>query len=435
MALVLLGLVVGHGSAAQAQEGFTSAAVLVMDAHSGQTLFTQNGDQRLYPASTTKLLTALVALTTTGAAERVATGPAAYGMKGNSCYLQLGEEQLLLDLVLCMLVASGNDAAVALAEHAGGDEAGFADLMNEKAARLGAADSHFTNAHGLHHPDHYTTAHNLALIMRAVLAEPQVRLAAGTLEFTLPGQEDNPRTFANHNHLLSTYPGSVAGKYGFTDEAGYTLVHAATRAGRTLIGVVLGSTATEVYTEMARLLDLGFAHFGQAQLVAAGEVLGRLDVAEGRPSQVSVAAAAAFYTAVPAGGSPTALPIRREIRPVPGLKGPVQKGQRIAELHLWQGDDYLGSVDLVAAEPVAHYIPPVHQTVNSVVGTAYRVQDAIVNNMRHAWVALPLVVGWRLTVLTLRRRRRRQRRGPPRRGRGPVRDRYVTTYRPPRGRR
>lgn len=326
-------------------------AAFLIDGLTGQVLFDYNGSVRNFPASTTKLLTALVAVEHGRLDQVIKVSARAIDQApdSSSCYLNLGEEQKLEYLLHGLLLASGNDCAVAIAEGISkGDSAQFSAWMNETAHRIGATQSAFTNPHGLHDPEHYTTASDLALIARAALADPIVQKIAGTREFNWPSKSNG--TYYNHNAMLFTYDGSIGGKTGFTEQAGLTLVSAAKRDGRTLIGVVMGEDfKTNQYGDMKALLDYGFAEFEHKVAVAAGTPQGNISVLEGRKEVVAVATQNDVVVSVPKGAEPR---VTLERKFEGQVKAPIQVGRPVGTLEVRDGNILLATVPVTAREAI-----------------------------------------------------------------------------------
>ena len=248
--------------------GVHALSAVLMDAESGRVLYERDAHHPRLIASTTKLLTALVAVEQgTDLDEAVTIKGEWLGSEGSSIYLKAGEEITLRGLLYGLLLQSGNDAAMSIACHVAGSEAEFAALMNRKAAELGMKDSSFANPSGLDDDDHYSTAYDLALLARACLDNETVAEICATKSVTV-----GTRTFINHNKLLSRYEGCVGMKTGFTEKAGRTLVSAAVRDGQTLICVTLNDGND--WNDHARLMDYGFATFPRQVLCQEGEVYG-----------------------------------------------------------------------------------------------------------------------------------------------------------------
>jgi len=331
------------------------AAVLI-DGFTGQVLFQQNATDSNYPASTTKLLTALVALEHGNLNQKIKISETAVSQApdSSSCYLNLGEEQRLEDLLYGLLLVSGNDCAVAIAEGvSGGRPEQFTKWMNETAKRLGASNSHFTNPHGLHEDRHYTTALDLALIAKAAFANPTLLAISGTREFNWP--DKNNGTYYNHNSMLFSYDGTVGGKTGFTEEARLTLVNASQRDGRLLIGVVMGEDLKQTqYEDMRLLLNYGFEEFEQKQVVAAGSPQGTVPVTSGKQRAVPVSAGSPVLVTVPRGTEPKTMLSR--ILPA-SVQAPVKVGQRLGSLEVRDGERVVAVTDLTAQSDVAGSTP------------------------------------------------------------------------------
>jgi len=246
----------------------TAIAAVLMDAGTGQVLYGRNAHLPWPPASTTKIMTALVALDQMPLDARITITPAVARFRvGAVVGLPAGARIPLRDLLYALLLASGNDAALAIAEGVAGTVPAFVDRMNAKAAQLGAFQTHFTSPHGLYDREHYSTAYDLALITRVALENPTFRQIVHTRAWTLDLPGRAPRRLINHNRLLARYPGADGVKTGYVHQSGQTLVASATLHGWRLIAVVLDSR--RIYTDASRLLDYGFAHSRTAPLVAS----------------------------------------------------------------------------------------------------------------------------------------------------------------------
>lgn len=255
--------------------GCQSEAGIVMDLDSGAVLFAQNIHVQEYPASITKLLTALVVVENASMDEQVTFSHyAVYNVEsgsGNKLQLEEGDVLSVKDCLYVMLLQSSNQAANALAEHVGGSREAFADMMNEKAASLGCRESHFVNPSGLNDPEQLTSAYDMAQIGAAVFGNPTLLEICSTTSATLPPTINNPngRTYSMEHKLVVTgdssdenyYPSAVAGKTGYTSLAGQTLVTYAEQDGRRQVAVTLKSTQRTHYSDTKTILDFGFARF------------------------------------------------------------------------------------------------------------------------------------------------------------------------------
>ncbi|RUT29928.1 D-alanyl-D-alanine carboxypeptidase [Paenibacillus zeisoli] len=253
--------------------GLEGEGLLLMDEDTGNILFSINDTERLYPASTTKILTALITLEKGNPHDLITVGKEVnLRTPGeSSAGLKQGQKLRLKDLAAAMLLPSGNDAARTAARYIARLDSGhsmspeasevyFASLMNARAKELGAKSSHFVNPHGLHDPNHYSTAKDMAMIARAAMRNKEFRSITAEQKHTAALSHV---TFTNRNKLIQSgseyyFQGADGIKTGFTDEAGYCLVASASRQGRNLISVVLHSTAEGVWLDSSKLLDYGF---------------------------------------------------------------------------------------------------------------------------------------------------------------------------------
>lgn len=249
----------------------------LLNASTGEFLYTKNGDTQYYPASITKLMTALLVAESCNLSDTVTfSATATTNLESGAVSLNLVEgDQLSVEQCLyALLLKSANEVGNALAEHVAGSNAAFAERMNAKAAALGCTNTHFANPHGLNDPNHYTTAHDMALIAKAAFENETVRKVASTLSYSLPATKKNgARTITMGHKMLNPsdsryYPGIIGGKTGYTSKAGNTLVTAAEKDGTRLIAVILKSSSTH-YTDTKALLDYGFEVVAQKKAQSA----------------------------------------------------------------------------------------------------------------------------------------------------------------------
>lgn len=323
-----------------------------MDATTGLVLVEHEGHTPLPIASTTKIMTAILALERGKLTDRVTAGTRPFDTGGTTIYLEIGEEQTLENLMYALILESANDAGVAIAEHLAGSEERFADWMNEKARQLGVSRTHFVNSHGLHHPDHYSTAYDLALIARYAMRNERFRALVAVEEKEIPGYRENPpRKLWNRNRLLGYYEGVTGVKNGFTEEAGLTNVASARRGDTELIAVVLGAE-TRLWTSSMALLDYGFDHFRTMPVVTRGEPVADTRL-PGIESSLTAAAAENLAVTLPLPGSE----VLRKVVWEPDLRVPLEAGARVGRLEAWVDGREVGKVDLVALHPVADRPP------------------------------------------------------------------------------
>ena len=253
----------------------------LIDAHTGTVLYSKSGDERAYPASTTKVMTALVVLENCTNLNDIVTfsDAAVYGIDPESSKIgAYSGEQLTVEQALYgLLLKSGNDCAVALAEYIAGSEAAFADMMNAKAAEIGCTGTHFVNAHGLYDDNHYTTAHDMAVIMQAAIQNPKFVVIDSTYSYQVSSTNLRADGFPTwymgckmiNSYADEYYEGVISGKTGFTDECGNTLVTYAKRGDTELICAIMKSNATH-YKDTAALYDYGFGNYKSYNMSGLG---------------------------------------------------------------------------------------------------------------------------------------------------------------------
>ncbi len=245
-------------------------SAILVDAGSGAILYQKNVNERLYPASTTKLMTALLTIENTNMNDIVTFSyDSVHNVESTSSRIGIDEgEQLTIEQCLYgLLLGSGNEVAYALAEHVGGTVENFVDMMNKRAEELGCANTHFVNANGLPDPEHYVSAYDLSLIARACFKNESLVTISGTRNYTIPPTNIQPeeRPLENHHLMIPglkyEYEGYVGGKTGYTKDARQTLVTCAERDGVRLICIVLKDEAPYQFLDSAALLDYGFDGF------------------------------------------------------------------------------------------------------------------------------------------------------------------------------
>lgn len=326
-------------------------AGLVMDVLTGKVLYEKNAHSPFEPASTTKIMTAILALEKGNLSDIVVTSEEPLRVDGSRIYLEEGEKLTLEQMLYGMMLNSGNDAAVAIAEHIGGDIESFVKMMNAKAREIGAYHTTFVNPSGLPDEGHLTTAYDLALISRyALLNLPKFRKIVSTKTLEIPWQaEEWDRQLINLNKLLWNYEGADGVKTGYTSTAGRTLVASATRDGWQLISVVLKSDAN-IWSDSMALLDYGFENFEIKNLVGKNSDVAEEDVKCGDP--VKLVTKDGLTSVV----KKNDLPISKKLVINQDIKAPVSKGEVLGQLIFYQGEEQLGSVNLIAANDVKRKI-------------------------------------------------------------------------------
>ncbi len=324
-------------------ESSAKAAVLI-EAKTGRVLLKCNENQPLPMASTTKVMTALMALEYGKLDEVVTVGRNAYGVPGTSIYLNLGEKIPLRNLLYGLMLASGNDAAVAIAEHIGGSVDAFCGRMTERARELGCEKTVFVNPNGLPVAGHQTTAYELALIAREAMKYPEFRELVSTERGAIPWEgRSYDRILRNKNRLLSEYEGATGIKTGYTKAAGRCLVFGARREGLEVIGVVL--CCGNWFEEAKRMMDVGFERFEMFTALAADEAVRALPVEDGREETVYVCAQDALTAPVRKGEIPTL-----EMELPEGVKAGLPMGKPVGEARLVLEGDVLARTPLVTRD-------------------------------------------------------------------------------------
>jgi len=360
----------------------TAKAAILYERNSDTLIYSWNGDARIYPASMVKLMTALVALDYGDPAATVTVTKRALSyvaMGSVSAKLAVGEQLTLEALLYCMMVASANDAATVIAEYIAGSQDGFIQLMNEKATALGCKDTHFSNTHGLHDENTYTTARDLCRILDHALDNPVFKALFTAKSYTVPAtNKSEPRQIITSNYMLTKegieryyhkyYDSRVTGgKTGATDAAGRCLAVTAEKNGMEILAVVMGATPTYEpdglslktfgsFEEMKVLLDYAFQNFEYRQVFYQDQVISQHPVAGGANDLVTFPEAP-LSTILPVGAD------LQELSWVYGTSGqtiaaPVVKGERISSLQLWYHNLCLAQTNLVAANSVAVYSKP-----------------------------------------------------------------------------
>lgn len=247
----------------------SAQSAVLIDAHDDTILMGQLPNTRLPMASTTKIMTAIVAIENSDLNKIVKISDKAVGVEGSSIYLRKGEEIKMEDLLYGLMLESANDAAEAIAIEVAGSVEKFADMMNKKAKELGLKDTHFMNPHGLDHEKHYTTAYELAKIASYALKNETFRKIVSTIKYVTKDKDGNYRVFINHNRMLRVYDGAIGVKTGYTKRSGRTLVSAAERDGLMLVAVTLNDPND--WRDHRNMLDFGFNNYERIKVIDKNE--------------------------------------------------------------------------------------------------------------------------------------------------------------------
>lgn len=345
LAVFILSLLAVYASSACTKEMKLSArAATLYQPDTDNFIYSKNSDSRLHMASTTKIMTALVTLEKEEDLDRlIEVDPSAIGTEGSSAYLKTGDTVTVRELLYALMLASANDAAVALACHVGNGITGFAALMNEKAEELGLEDTHFANPHGLDDDEHYTTAHDLALIAAEALKNEQFAQICSTYRKTFV-TGDRQRTYTNHNKLLKSYDGAIGVKTGFTDESGRCLVGAAERDGLRFITVTLDAPSD--WADHKAMLDYGFDCFERVTLASVYEYSYDLPVIDKAGKSVRVSNTSELYKIANKGNHT----IKEYVNLPRYVTGNVKPGDALGYVDFELDGESVGRVMLIATE-------------------------------------------------------------------------------------
>ncbi len=325
----------------------TARSAVVMEAKTGRVLYSRNMKAMRFPASTTKAMTLIVALEKGNLDDIVTVSGNAAGTEGSTLWLEEGEKIRLGDLLYGIIMRSGNDGTVAVAEHVAGSVDAFAGMMTEKAREIGATDTYFVNPHGLPDERHYTTAYDLALIASYGYRNPVFADIVGTKEKAVPRSNYPENSWCSENQMLWIYDGANGVKTGYTEAAGRCLVSGAERDGIQLVAVVLDSIY--MWSDSIAMLDYGFAHVKPLRVVNGGESVGELPVLSGHKRQVPVRTVSDIV--VPAGDDGDAGYSKVVDLPTT-LHAPVKAGDVVGTVRVMYDGREVGSTDLVATESV-----------------------------------------------------------------------------------
>ena len=372
------------GTSALASDGDTgdwevaAKAALLIDPDTEEILYARNIHERLYPASLTKVMTALLVLEAVDSG-RIAMDTVLTASQtaidnlppdGSNAGIKVGEEMTVEQLLYCILVVSANEACDILAEGVSGSIDAFVDAMNAKAQAIGCEDTHFANTSGLQDGNHYTTAWDLYRITKEAMKHEMFMPLCNTKVIEIPATNlSGPRTYYTTNYLLSpmratgyVYQGAEGIKTGSTSDAGYCLISTATRSGRSLLSVVLGAEAVTLedgdrqvqsFSETIKLFDWGFDEFSRQVILGTDELIDEVPVALSQEQNaVKVHPAQEIERLIP-NDMDIAADIQREVTLVEGVDAPVTKGQVLGEITLRCGDTVYGTVELLADEDVS----------------------------------------------------------------------------------
>ncbi len=323
----------------------SATSAVLMDADSGRVLYAQNENAQMRIASTTKIMTALVAIENGELSSEWTVKKAETLVEGTSMYLREGEKLTLETLLYGLLLCSGNDAALAVADAVAGSQEKFVAMMNAKARALGMTGSSFANPNGLDAEGHYSTALDMARLACAAMENETLKRIASTKSVTI-----GSRTMTNHNKLLKLVDGCIGLKTGYTKAAGRTLVSCAERKGQRLVAVTLQDGND--WADHQQLFDYGFSTYPAKRAVSLGETVGELPTAEGLSGRVPLVAARTIAWPVGPGEELTL-----ELDVPDALLTPAEAGTRVGEAVAYLNGTEVGRTPLLCGAPALPVLP------------------------------------------------------------------------------
>ncbi|WP_425448683.1 D-alanyl-D-alanine carboxypeptidase family protein [Dethiothermospora halolimnae] len=333
---LLLAFITSFSYAEEAFDVKAKSAILI-DAESGEIIYEKNINEKLPPASITKIMLLLLTMESLDEnritlQDEVVVSENAAGMGGSQVYLEEGETQKVEHLIRAISLRSANDCAVALGEYIAGSEELFVKMMNTRAKELGMNNTNFMNITGLPHENHYTTAYDISLMAKELLKHPKIHnwLTLWMSSIKVGKEKDVTQQLTNTNRLINKYKGINGLKTGYTSKAGHCLAASAKRGNLKLISVVLGSeTSTIRFNETKKLLDYGFANYDSLQIAKKGSIIRKMDVDKGEIEQVNIVIEKNLSLLLKKGQSKN---IDKKIILPDKLQAPLEKNAKVGEI-------------------------------------------------------------------------------------------------------
>ena len=341
-----------------AQVEITSKSALLMDFNTGKIIYSLNENEKLPPASVTKIMTILLTMEAISNGkltmdDKVIVSEYAAGMGGTQIYLEAGETQRVEDLLRAVIIRSANDASVALGEGISGSNEAFVKLMNDRAKSLGMNNTHFSNPSGLPIDDHYTTAYDIALMSRELLKYSSITkyLTSYMEDLVVGKKKDSTQTMVNTNKLIKEYDGITGLKTGSTSEAGYCISASAKRGDLQLIAVILGGkTGAMRFTEAKKLLDYGFANYDSLNLGKKNDTISTIPIEKADSTSIELVLERDSYALI---SKENKGKVEKEIIYKEKIQSPVLKGDTLGELIYSVDGKEIDKVNLVAKNDVS----------------------------------------------------------------------------------
>lgn len=334
----------------------SSKSAILMDVGSGQILYEKNAHDKLPPASVTKVMTMLLICEALDSGkitldDSVQISDNAASMGGSQIFLEAGEVQKVDTLLKGIAVASANDGCVAMAEYIGGSVESFVDMMNAKAKELNMKDTNFVNTNGLPVDNHYTSAHDIAIMSRELLKHDVISKYLTTwMDQVVVGKKQITVGLANTNKLIKHYQGATGVKTGFTQQAKYCLSASAKRGDTHLVAVTLGAeTSPERFKDATSLLNFGFANYESVKLCSKNDNIATLTLDKADEQKINLVAKEDLSVLIKKGGNKD---FTRKIKVNENPTIPIKKGTNLGYVEIYQGKTLVGKVDLVNTKDI-----------------------------------------------------------------------------------
>ena len=353
-----------------AQISISSKSAILMDVASGQILYEKNAHDKLPPASVTKVMTMLLICEALDSGkitldDNVQISENAASMGGSQIFLEPGEVQKVDTLLKGIAVASANDGCVAMAEYIGGSVESFVEMMNAKAKELNMKDTHFVNTNGLPVDNHYTSAHDIALMSRELLKHDVINKYLTTwMDKVVVGKKQATVGLANTNKLIKHYQGATGVKTGFTQQAKFCLSASAKRGDTHLVAVTLGAeTSPERFKDATSLLNFGFANYESVKLCSKDDNIATLTVDKAEDQKINLVAKEDLSVIIKKGGKRD---FTRKIKVNQNPIIPIKKGTNLGYVEIYQGKTLVGKVDLVNTKDIqkASYLKMLQRVID-----------------------------------------------------------------------
>jgi D-alanyl-D-alanine carboxypeptidase (penicillin-binding protein 5/6) len=331
-------------------------SAILIERDTGTVLYEQNSDEKLAPASMTKIMTMLLIMEALDKGkldmkEKIRTSEYAASMGGSQIFLEPGEEMTVEDMLKGIAIGSGNDASVAMAERIAGSEEAFVEMMNKKAKELGLKNTKFQNTTGLPEKDHYSSARDMAIMAKELLKYPEITKFTGTYEAYLRENTDKKFWLVNTNKLVRFYPGVDGLKTGFTAEAKYCLTATAKKDGMRVIAVVFGApTAKERNAQITKMLNYAFSQYQTHPIYKRNTVVAQAKISKGNKKKITVVTSEPVSLLTKKGED--VKEFEKKIILDKNMKAPIHKGDRVGMLQLVNKGKVVMESPLVANETV-----------------------------------------------------------------------------------